>query len=69
MKDVSARLVRLGGRYERAIQARDFDTAIAAEREICELAPLDENIVPQFAVVRGRNFVRRLRGQEEVSCW
>lgn len=63
------RLTRLGGQYERAIQARDFDAAIRIEREIEIVAAQDENVATTIAVVRGRNFIRKLRGQESLGMW
>jgi len=63
------KLVRLGGRYERATLARDYVHGIALEQEINDVSKdaEDAGIWPAPLVVRGRNIVRRARGLELIN--
>lgn len=64
------RLMLLGARYERAIQARNFDSAIRLERKIVQEATVASAVGGLWVspwVVAGRNFVRARRGQEELN--
>ena len=59
-------LVRIGAKYERADQKRDFDTLIMLDKEILFWhEKLSETWIAPF-IVRGRNNIRRARGQEEI---
>ena len=59
-------LMRIGGEYERAVLARDFERGMDIERRIQHLAETEENYVPSF-IVRGRNHIRKLRGLELLN--
>ena len=58
-----AQLIRLGGAYERADQARDYARKVLLEAQINELAE-QINGVPQMLVLRGRNIIRKARSME-----
>jgi hypothetical protein len=64
-------LVRLGGRYERAIQAqpRDYTTGQAIEKHLEFLQEQHTELNCGIPFRRGQNCIRRLRGLEEVAAW
>lgn len=64
-------LVRLGGRYERArlAEPRDYPAAIAAERLLNFMQQAHDEVNCGIPFRRGQNFIRRLRGLEEVSAY
>lgn len=62
-----ARLIRLGGEYERAVQARDMERAVTLDHQIDALGKtLIEDVAWWNLVIRGRNIIRRARGFDEV---
>lgn len=63
-KPLDVRLIRLGGRYERARLSSDWDAAIRYERQFDELAREHPTVWIQPFVVRGQNVVRKARGLE-----
>lgn len=54
-----ARLVRLGGRYERASLARDYKMMAQVTRKLDRLAAENPEVWIQVFVVRGQNVIRR----------
>lgn len=64
-------LVRLGGRYERAIlaQPRDYTTGQTTEQLLEFLQEKHTELNCGIPFRRGQNFIRRLRGLEEVAAW
>lgn len=66
-----AYLVRLGGRYERATlaQPRDYSTMQTAEQLLVSLQAKHDEVNCGISFRRGQNFIRRLRGLEEVAAW
>lgn len=64
---IAARLVRLGGEYERASEARDYDRMVEIDQDIARLGDsLSEDYAWEILVIRGRNIVRRPRGLDEL---
>lgn len=64
---IAARLVRLGGEYERADEVRDYTRKVEIDQQIQRLgAETSEDYAWWLSVIRGRNVVRRARGLEEV---
>ena len=63
-------LVRLGGRYERALQARDYKTAADIE---CQLGAIYDDPTVEFNpgqwFIHGRNLIRTWRKMDEVHPW
>ena len=78
MNDTFAVLMRLGGRYERAEQAGDFERMDELDNQLASIGRpmsgwregnwlyLDCIRIP---ILRGRNHIRRLRGQREDWRW
>jgi hypothetical protein len=64
-------LVRLGGRYERAILAspRDYATGQTIEQLLAFLQEKHTELNCGIPFRRGQNFIRRRRGLEEVAAW
>lgn len=64
-------LVRLGSRYERAAlsQPRDYSTGQAVEQLLEFLQAKHTELNCGIPFRRGQNFIRRLRGLEEVTGW
>lgn len=64
-------LVRLGGKYERAVlrQPRDYSTGQAIEQLLEFLQEQHTELNCGIPFRRGQNYIRRLRGLEEVAAW
>lgn len=62
-----ARLIRLGGDYERADQERDYPRKVTISAAIMDTADrLTEDAAWWQLVIRGRNIIRRQRHMEEL---
>jgi hypothetical protein len=63
-------ILLMAASYEKAIQGRDFDTAIPLEKRMIaaamELEAADDTH-PWLTIVKGRNAVRKARKQELLS--
>jgi len=60
------RLVRLGGRYEHASLARDYQTMTEVTRQLDRLAADNPEVWIQMFVVRGQNVIRRAHRLEAL---
>lgn len=60
------RLVRLGGSYERASLARDYETMAQVARKLDQLAADNPEVWIQVFIVRGQNVIRRARRLEAL---
>jgi hypothetical protein len=66
-RTIQALLVRLGGEYERADQARDYAAKVRIEEQIERTgALLSEDYAWWLMVIRGRNVIRAARGQDPI---
>ena len=60
------RLVQLGGCYERASLARDYETMAHVARKLDRLAAGNPEVWIQMFVVRGQNVIRRAHRLEAL---
>lgn len=60
------RLMRLGGRYERASLARDYETMAEVGHKLERLAADNPEVWIQIFVVRGQNVIRRAHRLEAL---
>jgi hypothetical protein len=63
---IERQLMRMGVRYERASQARDYGLLIQLERELRDIESDTDFWITPF-VVRGRNIIRRRLGLERIE--
>ena len=64
---VEVKLSKLGGMFERADQAREFDKITQIEKEIQAIYETTDFWITPY-IVRGRNVIRKARKQELIHA-